>query len=139
MKTFFFIILSFNFFNVLASDSILIHIVNLNKVHKIEIHNYKKEKNYYFKTITSCDSMSFKAPYRCYYEIGCIIEFWVYVKNKYFFGGKWMKITTTLKKDKHLILFYSSQRKAKFCYEVMWITKEELEDILDVQTRNNFR
>lgn len=125
-----FIFIFLQYFDVIASDSCTVYLHNPFIKHKIEVYKYKTNKieHLIYKTSTDRNFKKFNTPIVCYYDIGCKIEIYLFVKYKYFLSGRWIKINTSIQKDKILIIFYSKERKAKYCYDYIWVTKDEFDN-----------
>ncbi len=114
--------------NSFAEDTIQFKIIvwNVNIEHKIYFYKYKiKNKN---DLIYKIKTQEYKIDSFNYYLLpkakNSPFEFWIFVKNKYFFGGRWVRISTIYENEKNLLIYFSNVRKRKYCYDSKWINKK---------------
>ncbi len=110
-----------------ANDSIQFRVYVLNQFveQKITFYMYrvKNKKDLIYKTKTQkrrIDYFDYSLPSKAQNRP---FDFWIYVKNKLFFGGRWVRISTVYEKDKYLVVYFSDEKKRKYCYDTYWIDK----------------
>ena len=96
-----------------ASDSLKVILYNQQKKQHLEIYKYKVRNKEYF--IASY----FVKPYSIstfYYKQDSfteneIIQFWIHIRHRFFWGGRWVQVINSYQKEKSLKVTYSNQRK----------------------------
>lgn len=131
MKALVFTILLFLGLNSYANDSIQFKIFIINGIVK---HNlffyplvYPKGENLIYQVKTNgkkITNFQYKIPEK---KREYPVLFFIYIKHKYFFGGRWVEVMAPpYEEGKNLVIFFSNMRKRKYCYDTRWTDEDDI-------------
>lgn len=108
-------------------DSINLYFYNPFVTHKIYIYKYKsRNPEYLLKSFMTDKRIKKISLMTNQLEGNENLDFFLFVKNKYWFGGRWINVSTTYQKGKLFLIFYSEERKRKFCYDYSWVEPDRI-------------